>query len=105
MREYSQDILTWISDMQYSTTVNTEQKMELILSDFFAEIQPKTSSNRILLKEKLSSADRNQFNKLVNDSKNLKLLNLMSNICYKKINREQRGLGVFMDILYRACEE
>ena len=105
MREYSQDILTWIADMQYSTTVNTEQKMELILSDFFAEIQPKTSSNRILLKEKLTSADRNQFNKLVNDSKNLKLLNLMSNICYKKINREQRGLGVFMDILYRACEE
>ena len=53
MREYSQDILTWIADMQYSTTINTEQKMELILSDFFAEIQPKTSSNRILLKEKL----------------------------------------------------
>ena len=38
-------------------------------------------------------------------SKNLKLLNVMSNISYKKIYRGQKGLGVFMDILFRSCEQ
>ena len=37
--------------------------------------------------------------------KNLKLLNIMSNISYKKIEKDQKGLGVFMDILFRSCEQ
>ena len=37
--------------------------------------------------------------------KNIKLLNIMSNICYKKIKKDQKGLGVFMDILFRSCEQ
>ena len=32
MQEYCQDVLTWITDMQYSTVVNTDQKMDLIVS-------------------------------------------------------------------------
>ena len=28
----------------------------------------------------------------------------MSNICYKKINKNQKGLSVFMDILFRSCD-
>jgi hypothetical protein len=42
---------------------------------------------------------------MVNDNKNLKLLNIMSNICYQKIEKDQKGLGVFMDILFRSCEQ
>ena len=37
MQEYCQDVLTWITDMQYSTVANTDQKMDLIVSDFFSE--------------------------------------------------------------------
>ena len=57
------------------------------------------------LKEKLNASEKKQFNEFVSDNKNLKLLNIMSNICYKKINKEQKGLGVFMDILFRSCEQ
>ena len=39
MKEYCQDVLTWITDMQYSTVANTDQKMDLIVSDFFSEVQ------------------------------------------------------------------
>ena len=57
------------------------------------------------IKEKLNASEKKQFNDFVSDSKNLKLLNIMSNICYKKIYKEQKGLGVFMDILFRSCEQ
>jgi O-glycosyl hydrolase len=91
--------------MQYSTIANTDQKMDLIVSDFFSEFTAKNTSTRVTIKEKLNATEKNQFNTLINDSKNLKLLNIMSNICYKKINRDQKGLGVFMDILFRSCEQ
>jgi hypothetical protein len=29
----------------------------------------------------------------------------MSNSRYKKIETDQKGLGVFMDILFRSCEQ
>lgn len=105
MQEYCQDVLTWITDMQYSTIANTDQKMDLIVSDFFSEFKATNTSTRVIIKEKLNATEKNQFNSLVNDSKNLKLLNIMSNICYKKINKDQKGLGVFMDILFRSCEQ
>ena len=105
MKEYCNDILKWISDMQYSTVLSTEQKMNLILCTFFSEYKAKNTSNRVTLKEKLNASERNQFKELIADGKNLKLLNIMSNICYKKINKEQKGLGVFMDILFRSCEQ
>ena len=105
MQEYCQDVLTWITDMQYSTIANTDQKMDLIVSDFFSEFTAKNTSTRVTIKAKLNATEKNQFNTLINDSKNLKLLNIMSNICYKKINRDQKGLGVFMDILFRSCEQ
>ena len=105
MQEYCQDVLTWISDMQYSTVVNTDQKMDLIVSDFFSEFKPKNTSKRVEIKEKLNATEKNQFNTLINDSKNLKLLNIMSNISYNKIYKDQKGLGVFMDILFRSCEQ
>ena len=105
MKEYCNDILKWISDMQYSTVLSTEQKMNLILCTFFSEYKAKNTSNRVTLKEKLNASEKNQFKELIADGKNLKLLNIMSNICYKKINKEQKGLGVFMDILFRSCEQ
>ena len=106
MKEYCEDILKWISDMQYSTVLSTDQKMNLILSSFFSEYKAKSTSNRVTIKEKLNASEKNQFKELVLDGKNLKLLNIMSNICYKKINKkEQKGLGVFMDILFRSCEQ
>ena len=105
MQEYCQDVLTWITDMQYSTIANTDQKMDLIVSDFFSEFTAKNTSTRVTIKAKLNATEKNQFNTLINDSKNLKLLNIMSNVCYKKINRDQKGLGVFMDILFRSCEQ
>jgi hypothetical protein len=80
--------------------------MNLILSSFFSEYKAKSTSNRVTIKEKLNASEKNQFKELVSDGKNLKLLNIMSNICYKKINKkEQKGLGVFMDILFRSCEQ
>ena len=105
MKEYCNDVLTWITDMQFSTVINTDQKMDLIVANFFSEYTPKNSSKRVNLKEKLNSSEKNLFNTLINDSKNLKLLNIMSNICYKKINKNQKGLSVFMDTLFRSCEE
>jgi len=105
MKEYCEDILKWISDMQHSTVLSTDQKMNLILSSFFSEYKTKSTSNRVTIKEKLNASEKNQFKELVSDGKNLKLLNVMSNICYKKINKEQKGLGVFMDTLFRSCEE
>ena len=105
MKEYCEDILIWISDMQYSTVSSTDQKMNLILSSFFSEYKAKSTSNRVTIKEKLNASEKNQFKELVSDGKNLKLLNVMSNICYKKINKEQKGLGVFMDTLFRSCEQ
>jgi hypothetical protein len=105
MKEYCQDVLTWISDMQYSTVANTDQKMDLIVSDFFSEFKPKNTSKRVDIKEKLNATEKKQFNTLINDSKNLKLLDIMSNISYKKIYKDQKGLGVFMDILFRSCEQ
>ena len=47
----------------------------------------------------------NQFNNLISDNKNLKLLNIMSNVCYKNKYRDQKGLSIFMDILFRSCEQ
>ena len=91
--------------MQYSTVANTDQKMDLIVSDFFSEPTKDDSPERIKIKEKLNETEKNQFNTLINDNKNLKLLNIMSNISYKKIEKDQKGLGVFMDILFRSCEQ
>jgi hypothetical protein len=105
MQEYCQDVLTWITDMQYSTIADTDQKMDLVASDFFSEFKDKNSSERIKIKEKLNETEKNQFNTLINDNKNLKLLNVMSNICYQRIEKDQKGLGVFMDILFRSCEQ
>ena len=105
MKEYCEDILKWISDMQHSTVLGTDQKMNLMLSSFFSEYKAKSTSNRVTIKEKINASEKNQFKELVSDGKNLKLLNVMSNICYKKINKEQKGLGVFMDILFRSCEQ
>ena len=79
--------------------------MNLIVSEFFSEFKAKNVSNRVTIKEKLNSSEKNQFNEFVSDGKNLKLLNVMSNICYKKIYKQQKGLGVFMDILFRSCEQ
>ena len=105
MKEYCNDVLTWITDMQYSTVLNTDQKMDLVVANFFSDYTAKNTSKRVNLKEKLNSSEKNSFNTLINDSKNLKLLNIMSNICYKKINKNQKGLSVFMDILFRSCEQ
>ena len=46
MREYCQDVLTWITDMTHSTVVNSDQRMDLILTDFFLQvcIQKKSKS-------------------------------------------------------------
>ena len=57
------------------------------------------------IKEKLNAAEKNQFNGLITDGSNFKLLNIMSNLCYKKTKKDQKGLGVFMDILFRSCEQ
>ena len=91
--------------MQYSTVANTDQKMELILSDFFSEYQPKENSNRVKIKEKLNATEKDQFNNLISDSKNLNLLNIMNNVCYTNKYRDQKGLSIFMDILFRSCEQ
>ena len=45
MQEYCQDVLTWITDMQYSTIANTDQKMDLIVSDFLFRIYSKKYFN------------------------------------------------------------
>jgi len=79
--------------------------MDLIVSDFFSEFKAKNTSKRVDIKEKLNATEKNQFNTLINDSKNLKLLNIMSNISYKKTYKDQKGLGVFIDILFRSCEQ
>ena len=105
MKEYSQDVLTWITDMNFSSVVNSDQKMSLVETDFFAEFSAKGNPNRVKLKEKLNSSEKKQFTDLVTDNSNFKLLNVMSNICYKKINKDQKGLGVFMDVLFKSCEK
>ena len=79
--------------------------MNLVVSEFFSEFKAKSVSKRVTIKEKLNATEKKQFNEFINDSKNLKLLNIMSNICYKKIYKDQKGLGVFMDILFRGCEQ
>ena len=103
MQEYSQDILTWISDMNYSTTVDTDQKMKLIYADFFSEYTPKNNSNKISLKEKLTAGDKKEFKNLFHENENISLAKIMSNISYLNINKDQKGLGVFMDTLFRSC--
>ena len=103
MQEYSQDILTWISDMNYSTAVDTDQKMKLIYADFFSEYSPKNNSNKISLKEKLSAGDKKEFKNLFHENENISLAKIMSNISYLNINKDQKGLGVFMDTLFRSC--
>ena len=105
MREYCEDILVWITDMHYSTVLKTDQKMDLIIKDFFSEFVAKGVSKRVIIKEKLNASEKNQFNSFISDNKNIKLLNIMSNICYKKTKKDQKGLGVFMDILFRSCEQ
>ena len=104
MREYCQDVLTWITDMTHSTIVDSDQRMDLILTDFFSEYHPKENSKKVKLKEKLTSVDKKEFKKLIYNDENLTLANIMSNISYLKANkRDQKGLGVFMDILFRSC--
>ena len=72
---------------------NTDQKMNLIMADFFSEFKAKGLSNRVKIKEKLNASEKKQFNDFVSDSKNLKLLNIMSNICYKKFTKNKKDLG------------
>jgi len=105
MKEFCHDILTWITDMCRSTAADTDQKVDLISSDFFSEYKPKAVADRVILKEKLNASEKSQFKEIITDGSNFKLLNVMSNVCYKKINKDQRGLGVFMDTLFRSCEE
>jgi len=105
MREYCQDVLTWITDMTHSTVANSDQRMDLILTDFFSEYQPKENSKKVKLKEKLSSTDKKEFKKLIYNNENLTLANIMSNISYMTTKKDQKGLGVFMDILFRSCEK
>ena len=64
--------------MQYSTVINTDQKMDLIVADFFSQYSAKNTSKRVSIKEKLNSSEKKLFNTLINDSKNLKLLNILS---------------------------
>ena len=104
MKEFCDDILVWFIDMQYSTAANTDQKVELIKSDFFSEYKPKETEHRVSVREKLTASEKNEFKDLILDGSNFKLMNVMSNICYKKINKDQKGLGVFMDTLFRSCE-
>ena len=56
------------------------------------------------LKEKLNAKEKDQFKDLVTDNNNFRLLNVMSNVCYEKIKKDQKGLGVFMDVLFRSCK-
>ena len=79
--------------------------MNLILCDFFSEYKAKNAQHRVSITEKLNAAEKKQFNGLITDGGNFKLLNVMSNLCYKKIKKDQKGLGVFMDILFRSCEQ
>ena len=104
MKDYSEDVLTWIVDMQNSTTLKTDQKMNLVLSDFFSDFTARNASNRVKLKEKLNAKEKDQFKDLVTDNNNFRLLNVMSNVCYEKIKKDQKGLGVFMDVLFRSCK-
>ena len=87
MKDYSEDVLTWIVDMQNSTTLKTDQKMNLVLSDFFSDFTAKNASNRVKLKEKLNAKEKDQFKDLVTDNNNFRLLNVMSNVCYEKIKK------------------
>ena len=105
MQEFCHDILLWFTDMYYSTEANSDQKVNLLSPEFFSEYRPKEVADRVSLKEKLNMAEKKQFNELITDDSNFKLLNVMSNICYKKIKKNQRGLGVFMDTLFRSCEK
>jgi hypothetical protein len=90
--------------MHHSTVISTEQKINLIFSDFFSEFSPK-KTNRVKIKDKLTFSEKKEFAQLISDNSNFKLLNIMSNICYKKINKDQKGLGVFMDVLFKSCEK
>ena len=74
MKDYCSDILIWITDMQHSTVLNTDQKMDLILSSFFSEFKAKGTSRRVTIKEKLNASEKNQFNQLISDSKNFKII-------------------------------
>ena len=87
MKEFCHDILIWIT------------------SDCLSEYKPKAVANRVILKEKLNASEKSQFKEIITEESNFKLLNVMSNICYKKIYKDQRGLGVFMDTLFRSCEK
>ena len=83
---------------------NTDQKIKLIFADFFTEYNLKDNANRVKLAEKLNSSQKKNFNQLITDNSNFTLLNVMRNVCYKKIKKDQKGLGVFADMLFRSCE-
>ena len=51
-----------------------------------------------------NAKEKDQFKDLVTDNNNFRLLNVMSNVCYEKIKKDQKGLGVFMDVLFRSCK-
>jgi hypothetical protein len=105
MKEFCHDILLWFTDMYYSTEANSDQKVNLLSPEFFSEYRPNEVADRVSLKEKLNMSEKKQFNNLITDDSNFKLLNIMSNICYNKINKNQRGLGVFMDTLFKSCKK
>ena len=50
MKEYCEDILVWITDMHYSTTLNTDQKMNLIMADF-SEFKAKSFQIELTLRK------------------------------------------------------
>ena len=91
--------------MCHSTVAHTDQKVDLLSLDFFSEYKPKAVVDRVILKEKLNASEKSQFKEIITDGSDFKLLNVMSNVCYKKINKDPRGLGVFMDTLFRSCEK
>ena len=61
------------------------------------------NSKKISLKEKLSAGDKKEFKNLFYDNENMSFAKIMSNISYLNTNKDQKGLGVFMDTLFRSC--
>ena len=87
----------------HKTNVGNFVNFGTLILDFFSKYDPKNNSNKVTLNEKLSSNEKKDFKDLIHNDGNLTLANIMSNISYIKTNKDQKGLGVFMDILFRSC--
>ena len=60
--------------MQNSTTLKTDQKMNLVLSDFFSDFTARNASDRVKLKEKLNAKEKDQFKDLLTKDSNVETL-------------------------------